>query len=361
VSRPARAAVVGPPGRYRVRAWCFPRLCAGPVPRGAVRRDQVHHSRSAGSRAWSPCGPWGDRGQFASTPAALALSVSAFIIFLGTRLPSGTRVMSGCAQPILPVLGENVLKTAAGLRWSTVYRLGDTGRWRGSASAGCCCWSGWPSGAAPRPPFLGCPRWPAGTWSATAPWAAPRCRALGSLFAADRLCVRRRAAGKPRPRGALHVSSALSPGTAVRAGSVLAAFSRAARSAAAGLSRPRGAHVARVSLPLATILRPPRRRCWLRCSPRLTAAMATCSSSRLCRPGGGGINRLATFSAVVDYAARGGCSPGWRATWRRWRPDGRRRDHRAGRRLGAGTTAAARAAALTVPPAARPSARLSSR
>ena len=242
--------------------------------------------------------------QFASTPAALALSVSAFIIFLGTTTTGWYQGHERMRALSALYVGENVLKNAAGLLLVTVAGLGDAGALAGFGIGGLLLLVWWP-------------RVPRG---ATRPWLAALAsrdlwrRALGiaavqglvSLFAAiDVVFV----AVLPESRAlaaSYQVSAALSRAPLFVAGAVSTAFFPVlARSAGGGTLPARALRMyAVVALPLATILATTPAPVLAAVFPAQYGAMATLLKfTAVAGLAAGGINMLATFfQAVSDYS-----------------------------------------------------------
>ena len=242
--------------------------------------------------------------QFASTPAALALSVSAFIIFLGTTTTGWYQGHERMRALSALYVGENVLKNAAGLLLVTVAGLGDAGALAGFGIGGLLLLVWWP-------------RVPRG---ATRPWLAALAsrdlwrRALGiaavqglvSLFAAiDVVFV----AALPESRAlaaSYQVSAALSRAPLFVAGAVSTAFFPVlARSAGGGTLPARALRMyAVVALPLATVLATTPATVLAAVFPAQYGAMATLLKfTAVAGLAAGGINMLATFfQAVSDYS-----------------------------------------------------------
>lgn len=242
--------------------------------------------------------------QFASTPAALALAVSAFIIFLGTTTTGWFQGHERMRALSALYVGENVLKNAAGLLLVTVAGLGDTGALAGFGIGGLLLLVWWPR--VPR--------------RSTRPWLAALAsrdlwhRALGiaavqglvSLFAAiDVVFV----AALPESRAlaaSYQVSAALSRAPLFVAGAVSTAFFPVlARSAGGGVLAARAMRMyAMVALPLATILATTPAPVLTAVFPAQYGAMATLLKfTAVAGLAAGGINMLATFfQAVSDYS-----------------------------------------------------------
>jgi len=238
--------------------------------------------------------------QFASTPAALALAISAFIIFLGTTTTGWFQGQERMRALSALYVGENVLKNAAGLLLVTAAGMGDTGALSGFGIGGLLLLIWWP-------------RVPRGS---TRPWLAALAsrdlwhRALGiaavqglvSLFAAiDVVFV----AALPESRAlaaSYQVSAALSRAPLFVAGAVSTAFFPVlARSAGGGTLAARAVRMyAVVALPLATILATTPAPVF----PAQYGAMATLLKfTAVAGLAAGGINMLATFfQAVSDYS-----------------------------------------------------------
>jgi O-antigen/teichoic acid export membrane protein len=259
---------------------------------------------SAGSGLVAGAVVWVIAGQFASTPAALALSVSAFIIFLGTTTTGWYQGHERMRALSALYVGENVLKNAAGLLLVTVAGLGDTGALAGFGIGGLLLLVWWPR--VPR--------------RATRPWLAALAsrdlwhRALGiaavqglvSLFAAiDVVFV----AVLPESRAlaaSYQVSAALSRAPLFVAGAVSTAFFPVlARSAGGGTLAARAVRMyAVVALPLATILATTPAPVLAAVFPPQYGAMATLLKfTAVAGLAAGGINMLATFfQAASDYS-----------------------------------------------------------
>jgi O-antigen/teichoic acid export membrane protein len=242
--------------------------------------------------------------QFASTPSALALAVSAFIIFLGTTTTGWFQGHERMRALSALYVGENVLKNAAGLLLVTVAGLGDTGALAGFGIGGLLLLVWWPR--VPR--------------HSTRPWRAALAsrdlwhRALGiaavqglvSLFAAiDVVFV----AALPESRAlaaSYQVSAALSRAPLFVAGAVSTAFFPAlARSTGGGALAARAVRMyAMVALPLATILATTPAPVLTAVFPAQYGAMATLLKfTAVAGLAVGGINMLATFfQAVSDYS-----------------------------------------------------------
>jgi O-antigen/teichoic acid export membrane protein len=259
---------------------------------------------SAGSGLVAGVVVWVIAVQFASTPAALALAVSAFIIFLGTTTTGWFQGHERMRALSALYVGENVLKNAAGLLLVTVAGLGDTGALAGFGIGGLLLLVWWPR--VPR--------------RSTRPWRAALAsrdlwhRALGiaavqglvSLFAAiDVVFV----AALPESRAlaaSYQVSAALSRAPLFVAGAVSTAFFPAlARSAGGGVLAARAMRMyAMVALPLATILATTPAPVLTAVFPAQYGAMATLLKfTAVAGLAAGGINMLATFfQAVSDYS-----------------------------------------------------------
>ncbi len=259
---------------------------------------------SAGSGLVAGAVVWVIAVQFASTPAALALAVSAFIIFLGTTTTGWFQGHERMRALSALYVGENVLKNAAGLLLVTVAGLGDTGALAGFGIGGLLLLVWWPR--VPR--------------RSTRPWLAALAsrdlwhRALGiaavqglvSLFAAiDVVFV----AALPESRAlaaSYQVSAALSRAPLFVAGAVSTAFFPAlARSAGGGVLAARAMRMyAMVALPLATILATTPAPVLTAVFPAQYGAMATLLKfTAVAGLAAGGINMLATFfQAVSDYS-----------------------------------------------------------
>ena len=259
---------------------------------------------SAGSGLVAGAVVWVIAVQFASTPAALALSVSAFIIFLGTTTTGWYQGHERMRALSALYVGENVLKNAAGLLLVTVAGLGDTGALAGFGIGGLLLLVWWP-------------RVPRG---ATRPWLAALAsrdlwrRALGiaavqglvSLFAAiDVVFV----AALPESRAlaaSYQVSAALSRAPLFVAGAVSTAFFPVlTRSAGGGTLTARALRMyAVVALPLATILATTPAPVLAAVFPAQYGAVATLLKfTAVAGLAAGGINMLATFfQAVSDYS-----------------------------------------------------------
>jgi O-antigen/teichoic acid export membrane protein len=259
---------------------------------------------SAGSGLAAGAVVWVIAGQFASTPAALALAVSAFIIFLGTTTTGWFQGQERMRALSALYVGENVLKNAAGLLLVIAAGMGDTGALSGFGIGGLLLLVWWP-------------RVPRG---ATRPWLAALAsrdlwhRALGiaavqglvSLFAAiDVVFV----AALPESRAlaaSYQVSAALSRAPLFVAGAVSTAFFPAlARSTGGGALAARAVRMyAMVALPLATILATTPAPVLAAVFPAQYGAMATLLKfTAVAGLAAGGINMLATFfQAVSDYS-----------------------------------------------------------
>jgi O-antigen/teichoic acid export membrane protein len=259
---------------------------------------------SAGSGLVAGAVVWVIGVQFASTPAALALAVSAFIIFLGTTTTGWFQGHERMRALSALYVGENVLKNAAGLLLVTVAGMGDTGALSGFGIGGLLLLVWWPR--VPR--------------RATRPWLAALAsrdlwhRALGiaavqglvSLFAAiDVVFV----AALPESRAlaaSYQVSAALSRAPLFVAGAVSTAFFPAlARSAGGGALAARAVRMyAMVALPLATILATTPAPVLAAVFPAQYGAMATLLKfTAVAGLAAGGINMLATFfQAVSDFS-----------------------------------------------------------
>lgn len=247
---------------------------------------------------------WAIAVQFASTPAALALAVSAFIIFLGTTTTGWFQGQERMRALSALYVGENVLKNAAGLLLVTAAGMGDTGALCGFGIGGLLLLAWWP-------------RVPRGT---TRPWLAALAsrdlwhRALGiaavqglvSLFAAIDVVL---VAALPESRAlaaSYQVSAALSRAPLFVAGAVSTAFFPVlARSAGGGALAARAVRMyAEVALPLATILATTPAPVLAAVFPAQYGAMATLLKfTAVAGLAVGGINMLATFfQAVSDYS-----------------------------------------------------------
>jgi len=242
--------------------------------------------------------------QFASTPAALALAVSAFVIFLGTTTTGWFQGQERMRALSALYVGENVLKNAAGLLLVTAAGMGDTGALAGFGIGGLLLLAWWP-------------RVPRGS---TRPWLAALAsrdlwrRALGiaavqglvSLFAAiDVVFV----AALPESRAlaaSYQVSAALSRAPLFVAGAVSTAFFPVlTRSAGGGALAARAVRMyAVVALPLATILATTPAPVLAAVFPAQYGAIATLLKfTAVAGLAVGGINMLATFfQAVSDYS-----------------------------------------------------------
>src|SRR5437899_2331169 len=242
--------------------------------------------------------------QFASTPAALALAVSAFIIFLGTTTTGWFQGQERMRALSALYVGENVLKNAAGLLLVTAAGMGDTGALAGFGIGGLLLLAWWP-------------RVPRGS---TRPWLAALAsrdlwhRALGiaavqglvSLFAAiDVVFV----AALPESRAlaaSYQVSAALSRAPLFVAGAVSTAFFPVlARSESGGALAARAVRMyAAVALPLAMILATTPAPVLAAVFPAQYGAMATLLKfTAVAGLAAGGINMLATFfQAASDYS-----------------------------------------------------------
>jgi O-antigen/teichoic acid export membrane protein len=247
---------------------------------------------------------WAIAVQFASTPAALALAVSAFVIFLGTTTTGWFQGQERMRALSALYVGENVLKNAAGLLLVTAAGMGDTGALSGFGIGGLLLLVWWP-------------RVPRGS---TRPWLAALAsrdlwhRALGiaavqglvSLFAAiDVVFV----AALPESRAlaaSYQVSAALSRAPLFVAGAVSTAFFPVlTRSAGGGALAARAVRMyAAVALPLATILATTPAPVLAAVFPAQYGAMATLLRfTAVAGLAAGGINMLATFfQAVSDYS-----------------------------------------------------------
>jgi len=259
---------------------------------------------SAGSGLAAGAVVWVIAVQFASTPAALALAGSAFIIFLGTTTTGWFQGHERMQALSALYVGENVLKNAAGLLLVTVAGLGDTGALAGFGIGGLLLLVWWP-------------RVPRGS---TRPWLAALAsrdlwhRALGiaavqglvSLFAAiDVVFV----AALPESRAlaaSYQVSAALSRAPLFVAGAVSTAFFPVlARTAGGGALTARAVRMyAAVALPLATILATTPAPVLAAVFPAQYGAMAVLLKfTAVAGLAAGGINMLATFfQAVSDYS-----------------------------------------------------------
>ncbi len=247
---------------------------------------------------------WIIAGQFASTPAALALAVSAFVIFLGTTTTGWFQGHERMRALSALYVGENVLKNAAGLLLVTVAGLGDTGALAAFGIGGLLLLGWWP-------------RVPRG---ATRPWRAALAshdlwhRAFGiaavqglvSLFAAvDVVFV----ATLPESRAlaaSYQVSAALSRAPLFVAGAVSTAFFPVlARNGSTGPLAARAVRMyATVALPLATILATTPAPVLAAVFPAQYAPVATLLKfTAVAGLAAGGINMLATFfQAVSDFS-----------------------------------------------------------
>lgn len=259
---------------------------------------------SAGSGLLAGGAVWVIAVQFAGTPAALALAVSAFIIFLGTTTTGWYQGHERMRALSALYVGENVLKNVSGLLLVTVAGMGDTGALAGFGIGGLLLLVWWP-------------RVPRGS---TRPWLAALAsrdlwhRALGiaavqglvSLFAAiDVIFV----AALPESRAlaaSYQVSAALSRAPLFVAGAVSTAFFPVlARSANGGTLPARAVRMyAAVALPLATILATTPAPVLAAVFPSQYSAMATLLKfTAVAGLAVGGINMLATFfQAVSDYS-----------------------------------------------------------
>jgi O-antigen/teichoic acid export membrane protein len=259
---------------------------------------------SAGSGLLAGGVVWVIAVQFAGTPAALALAVSAFIIFLGTTTTGWYQGHERMRALSALYVGENVLKNVSGLLLVTVAGMGDTGALAGFGIGGLLLLVWWP-------------RVPRGS---TRPWLAALAsrdlwhRALGiaavqglvSLFAAiDVIFV----AALPESRAlaaSYQVSAALSRAPLFVAGAVSTAFFPVlARSANGGTLPARAVRMyAAVALPLATILATTPAPVLAAVFPSQYSAMATLLKfTAVAGLAVGGINMLATFfQAVSDYS-----------------------------------------------------------
>src|SRR6266568_1513313 len=243
---------------------------------------------STGSGLFAGVVVWVIAVQFASTPAALALAVSAFVIFLGTTTTGWFQGQERMRALSALYVGENVLKNAAGLLLVTAAGMGDTGALAGFGIGGLLLLAWWP-------------RVPRGS---TRPWLAALAsrdlwhRALGiaavqglvSLFAAiDVVFV-----------------AALSRAPLFVAGAVSTAFFPVlTRSAGGGALAARAVRMyAVVALPLATILATTPAPVLAAVFPAQYGAMPTLLKfTAVAGLAAGGINMLATFfQAVSDYS-----------------------------------------------------------
>jgi O-antigen/teichoic acid export membrane protein len=246
---------------------------------------------------------WAVAVQFASAPAALALAVSAVIIFLGTTTTGWFQGRERMRALSALYVGENLLKNAAGLLLVTAAGLGATGALAGFGIGGLLLLAWWP-------------RVPRG---ATRPWLAALAsrdlwhRALGiaavqglvSLFAAiDVVFV----AALPESRAlaaSYQVSAALSRAPLFVAGAVSTAFFPVlARSAGGGALAARAVRMyALVALPLAMILATTPAPVLAAVFPAQYGAMAALLKfTAVAGLAVGGINMLATFfQAACDY------------------------------------------------------------
>ncbi len=259
---------------------------------------------STGSGLFAGVVVWVIAVQFASTPAALALAVSAFVIFLGTTTTGWFQGQERMRALSALYVGENVLKNAAGLLLVTAAGMGDTGALAGFGIGGLLLLAWWP-------------RVPRGS---TRPWLAALAsrdlwhRALGiaavqglvSLFAAiDVVFV----AALPESRAlaaSYQVSAALSRAPLFVAGAVSTAFFPVlTRSAGGGALAARAVRMyAVVALPLATILATTPAPVLAAVFPAQYGAIATLLKfTAVAGLAVGGINMLATFfQAVSDYS-----------------------------------------------------------
>src|SRR6266705_3952940 len=99
---------------------------------------------STGSGLFAGVVVWVIAVQFASTPAALALAVSAFVIFLGTTTTGWFQGQERMRALSALYVGENVLKNAAGLLLVTAAGMGDTGALAGFGIGGLLLLAWWP-------------------------------------------------------------------------------------------------------------------------------------------------------------------------------------------------------------------------
>src|SRR6266702_1585765 len=223
---------------------------------------------STGSGLFAGVVVWVIAVQFASTPAALALAVSAFVIFLGTTTTGWFQGQERMRALSALYVGENVLKNAAGLLLVTAAGMGDTG--------------------------------------ALAGFGIGAVQGLVSLFAAiDVVFV----AALPESRAlaaSYQVSAALSRAPLFVAGAVSTAFFPVlTRSAGGGALAARAVRMyAVVALPLATILATTPAPVLAAVFPAQYGAIATLLKfTAVAGLAVGGINMLATFfQAVSDYS-----------------------------------------------------------
>jgi O-antigen/teichoic acid export membrane protein len=256
---------------------------------------------SAGSGLMAGVAVWLIAVQFAGTPAALALAVSAFVIFLGTTTTGWFQGHERMRALSALYIGENLLKNAAGLVLVVVAGLGDTGALAAFGIGGLLLLVWWPH--VPR--------------GATRPWLAALAsrdlwrRALGiagvqglvSLFAAIDVVLVATLPGSRALAASYQVSAALSRAPLFVAGAVSTAFFPALSRRAPGGRLP--AHAVRmyavVALPLATILATTPASVLSVVFPAQYSAMASLLKfTAVAGLAVGGINLLATFFQAVD-------------------------------------------------------------
>ncbi len=256
---------------------------------------------SAGSGLIAGAVVWVISAQFAGPPAALALAVSTFIIFLGTTTTGWFQGHGRMRALSALYVGENLLKNAAGLLLVMVAGLGDTGALAAFGIGGLLLLVWWP-------------RVPRGS---TRPWRAALAsrdlwrRALGiagvqgmvSLFAAIDVVLVAVLPGSRDLAASYQVSAALSRAPLFVAGAVSTAFFPAlSRRARAGPLAGRAVRMyAVVALPLAMILATTPAPVLAAVFPAQYGAMATLLKfTAVAGLAVGGINMLATFFQATD-------------------------------------------------------------